>query len=187
MPIERTFRDLWTQFRRLQDTLLALRLTVVEDRPVKGDVALVDQLEDSILDQMGLLDEGLKAAQAALKAVGHPTDLGQARLAVTTCQERFHGIEQQFSADLVSYEKLKDLVSLGVRGGEWPLWAKSVKDGLEQCREPLDDASKALAACWQEIAERVGTTSISVQATNIGQKIISKLEDDTEMVHEGIT
>lgn len=186
MPIERTFRDLSTQLRRLHDTLLALRLTVVEDRPLNGDAALVDQLEDSILDQMGLLDEGLKAAQAALKAVGHPTDLGQARLALSNCQERFHGIEQQFSADLVSYEKLKDLVSLGGRGGEWPLWANSVKQGIEQCRQPLDGASKALAACWQEIAERVGMTSISVQTTYIGQKIVTEASEVKAVAQEGL-
>lgn len=156
MPIERTFEDLSTQFRRLQDTLHAVLITVVEDRPLKGDAALVDQLEDCILDQMGLLDEGLKAAQLALKAVAHPTDLDQARLALTTCQERFHGIERLFSADLVSYEKLKDLASLGARGGEWSLWANSVKQGIEQCRQPLDDASKALADCWQGIAAELG-------------------------------
>jgi hypothetical protein len=187
MPIERTFQDLSTQLRRLHDTLLALRLTVVEDRPLKGDAALVDQLEDSILDQMGLLDEGLKAAQAALKAVGHPPDFGQARSALTHCQEHFHGIEGQFSADLVSYEKLKDLASLGARGGEWRPWAISVKQGIEQCRQPLDDASKALAACWQEIAERVGMTSVSVQATNIGQKIVAEALELRDMARNGVT
>ncbi|PYV31079.1 MAG: hypothetical protein DMG22_18240 [Acidobacteria bacterium] len=187
MPIERTFQDLSTQLRKLHDTFLALRLTVVEDKPLKGDAALVDQLEDSILDQMGLLDEGRKAAEGALKAVGHPLDLSRARLALTICQERFHGIEQQFTADLVSYEKLKDLASLGARGGEWRMWANSVKQGIEQCRQPLDDASKALAACWQEIAERVGMTSISVQATNIGQKIVTEAAEAKDMVGEGIT
>jgi len=187
MPIERTFLGLSTELRRLQDTLLALRLTVVEDKPVKGEAALVDQLEDSILDQMGLLEEGLKAAQAAQKAASHPADLGRARLALTTCQERFHGMEQQFSTDLISYEKLRDLASLGARGGEWPLWAKSVKDGLEQCRGPLERSSKALAACWQEIAERVGMTSISVQTTNIGQKIVAEATELKDLARGGVT
>jgi hypothetical protein len=166
---------------------VALRLTVVEDRPRKGDAALVDQLEDTILDLMGFLDESLKAARVAQKAVGHPLDLDGARRALATCQERFHRIEQQFSADLVSYEKLKDLASLGARGGEWPPWANSVKQGIEQCRQPLDGASKALAACWQEIAERVGMTSISVQATNIGQKIVAEASELRDMARNGVT
>lgn len=188
MALEAIFRELLSELRKLQDTLVAVRLTVVEDKPVRGDAALVDQFEDTILEIMGSLDEGLKAARSAQKAVGHPTDLDGARRALAICQERFHRIEQQFAAELISYEKLKDLASLGSeRRGEWLPWANSVKQGIEQCRQPLDAANKALAACWQEIAERVGMTSVSVRSTNIGQKIISKLEDGATVAHERVT
>jgi hypothetical protein len=187
VALEATFRELFSELKKLQDTLVALRLTVVEDRPRKGDAALVDQLEDTILDVMGLLDEGLKAARAAQKAVGHPLDLDGARRGLETCQDRFHRIEQQFSADLVSYERLKDLASLGMRPGEWHSWAGTVKQGIEQCRQPLDGASKALAACWQEIAERVGMTSISVQATNIGQQITTPELEAAGVAREQVT
>jgi hypothetical protein len=188
VPLETTFRELFTELRKLQDTLVAVRLTVVEDKPVRGEAALVDYLEDSILDLMGLLDESLKAARAAQKAVGTVTDLNAARRALTICQERFHRLGQQFAIELVSYEKLKDLATLGTeRRGEWLPWSTSVKEGIEQCRQPLEGADKALAACWQEIAERVGMTSVSVQATNIGQKIVSKLEDGAELMPEGVT
>ena len=65
------------------------------------------------------------------------------------------------AADLVSYERLKDLASLGSkRGIDWVL-VNTVKQGIEQCRQPLDGADQALAVCWQEIAERVGMTSVS--------------------------
>jgi hypothetical protein len=135
-----------------------------------------------------LLDESLKAVRAAQKAVGTVTDLNAARRALTICQERFHRLGQQFALELVSYEKLKDLATLGTeRRGEWLPWSNSVKEGIEQCRQPLEGADKALAACWQEIAERVGMTSVSVQATNIGQKIVSKLEDGAELMPEGVT
>jgi hypothetical protein len=73
------------------------------------------------------------------------------------------------------------------RRGEWLPWAASVKDGVEQCREPLEGVSKALAGCWQEIAERVGTTSISVQTSNIGQKIVTRAGAAEELVEEEIT
>jgi hypothetical protein len=188
VPMEATFHNLFTELRKLHDTLIALRLTVAEDKPAKGEAALVDHLEDSILEIMGLLDEALKAARMAQKAVGNVMDLNAARRAVTVCQERFHRIERQFADELVSYEKLKDLAGLGSeRRGEWLPWSNSVKDGIEQCRQPLDGVSKALATCWQEIAERVGMTSVSVQATNIGQKIVSKLEDSVEGARAGIT
>jgi hypothetical protein len=188
VTLEATFRELFRELRKLQDTLVAVRLTVVEDKPVSGEAALVDHMEDTILDIMGSLDEGLKSARTAHKAVENSRDLDGARRALSVCQERFHRIEQQFSADLVSYEKMKDLVALGRdRRGEWLPWANSVKEGIEQCRQPLDAANKALAGCWQEIADRVGTTSVSVQTTNIGQKIVSKLEDGAEFAHERAT
>lgn len=188
MPLEATFHDLFAELRKLQDTLVAVRLTVVEDKPVKGEAALVDHLEDTILEIMGLLDESLKAARAAQKAVANVTDLNGARRALTVCQQRFHRMEQQFAAELVSYETMKDLTSLGIeRRAEWLPWSNTVKQGIELCRPPMDGISKAMAACWQEIAERVGMTSVSVQATNIGQKIVSKLDDGAEMAREGIT
>ncbi len=188
MPLEETFQALFTELRKLHDTLVAVRLTVVEDKPIRGGSALVDQLEDTILDVMGLLDESLKASRAAQRAVGNVTDLNSARRALTVCQDRFHRIERQFAAELVSYEKLTDLTTLGSeRRGEWLPWSNSVKEGIDQCRQPLDGASKALAACWQEIAERVGMNSISVQTTNIGQKIVTKLEDVAEVVRDGVT
>jgi hypothetical protein len=187
MPLEATFQQLSSELRKLHDTLVAVRLTVVEDKPVRGEAALVDHLEDTILDIMGALDEALKGARAAQKAVGNVTDLNAARRALTLCQERFHRIERQFAAELVSYERLNDLAGLGSeRRGEWLPWSNSVKDGIEQCRQPLDGVSKALAACWQEIAERVGMTSVSVQATNIGQKIVSKMEDGAEMAGQAV-
>jgi hypothetical protein len=185
MALESSFRELSSQLRKLRDMLVALRLTIAEDKPLKGQAALVDHLEDTILDLMGSLDECLAAARGAQKSVGHPLDMDGARRALTTCQERFHQIEQHYLADLASFEKLKDLESLGGRGGEWRSWAASAKDGVEQCRQPLDGASRALAGCWQEIAERVGMTSVSVQATNIGQKIVARTAE--EMVEESIS
>jgi hypothetical protein len=187
VALESTFRELFSELKKLRDTLVALRLTVGEDKPRRGEAALVDHLEDTILDLMGLLDEALKAARAAQKGVDHPLNLDGARRALTICQERFHRIGHEFSANVVSYEKLKDLASLGVRGGEWPLWANSVKQGIEQCRQPLDRAGEALAACWQEIAERVGMTSVSVQATNIGQKIVADAAELKDLAHDEVT
>lgn len=188
MALEATFRELNTQLKKLQDSLLALRLTVSEDKPLKGEAALVDQLENSILDTMGLLEDCLKGSRASQKAVDSPVDFDRARRALTICQERFHQAERKFSEELVSYEKLRDLAGLsGRRGGPWLAWANTVKHGLEQCRQPLDAVSKALAGCWQEIAERVGTTNISVQATNIGQQVTTTKSELGELEIEGVT
>jgi hypothetical protein len=188
MALEAAFRELFGELRKLHDTLVAVRLTVVEDKPLKSEAALVDRMEDTILDIMGFLDEAMKAARVAQKGAANGADLNAVRRALATCQERFHRIERQYADDLVSYELLKDLASLGSeRRGEWLPWSNSVKEGIEQCRQPLDGASKALAACWQEIAERVGMTSVSVMNTNIGQEIVAKGSELGEMVGEPIT
>jgi len=97
-------------------------------------------------------------------------------------------IEQVFTANLVSYDRVSDLTTFGAeRRGEWPSWVTSVKQGIDHCRFPLEEAGKALSECWQEIAERAGSTSISVQTTNIGQKIGRVVADGKEMVSEELT
>ncbi len=188
MALESTFRDLNSQLKKLQDNLLALRLTVTEDKPLSGEAVPVDRLEDSLLDVMGFVEDCLKESRMAKKAVDHPVDLDRARRALSVVQEKFHRVERTFTDELVSYDKVRDLVTLSAkRGGEWPSWLSSVKHGLQECRQPLDLASKALAACWQEIAERVGTTNITVQTTNIGQQISASKPQLDEVEIEGVT
>ena len=172
MPLESTFRELCDELRRLHDMLVALRLTVTEDPPVQGEAVLAEQLENSILDLMASLQEGLQHAGAALKATAHPIDLARARGSLAACQERFHKIETLYSNELACFERLKDLAALGQhRRGGWIPWARIVKEGIGLCRPPIEATRKALGNCWQEVAERTGTTSISVRTSNIGQKI----------------
>ena len=171
VALESTFRGLCDQFKRLQDNLKALYLTVAEDKPLSGEAALVDCLEETVMETMGLLDGCLSCSHSAQKSVAQP-DLDRARRALNKCQEHFHKAERQFSDELVSYEKLRHLASIGGRRGkEWASWAGSVKYGMEQCKEPFDESSKALAACWQELAEHSGNTSIVVNSRSLGQKI----------------
>ena len=59
-----------------------------------------------------------------------------------------------------------------------------IEDAIEQGRQPIEETSRALAACWQELVERSGTTSISV--TNTGQKIIARRMNE-EAVRERTT
>jgi len=176
MALEATFRQLSVSLHKLHDALNALQVTV-GDKPPDDEAALADGLENVVLDMMGTLHEARRSAMHARKAAGHPTDLDRARRTVTLCQERFHRIEQQFSSDLVSYEKLKELARLGNARRAWSPWASAVKHGIEQCREPLEAVSLALASCWQEIAERVGALNVSVHATNIGQQIAAAVPE----------
>jgi hypothetical protein len=180
MGLEKTFREFSTRLRKLGDRIDELRLAVVVDTPpAKNDAVIVDNLEYAVEDMRGWLQETLRGARTAERAVGHPVDLEKARHALGICQERFRRIEQVYSSNLVSYERMKDLTSFGSeRRGEWPSWVTSVKQGIEYCRQPLDDVRNQLAECWQEIAERVGMTSVSVRTTNIGQKVVSRAAEE---------
>jgi multidrug resistance efflux pump len=183
MALEKTFREFTTQLRRVHDRLEELRVTVVEDKPRANDAVIVDRFEYAVEDLFGAVDEISAAAGEAQRAVGYPLDIEQARQALTRCQEQFHKFEQGFNAHLVSYERIKDLTTFGTeRRGEWPSWVASVKQGIEQCREPVEAAGRCLAECWAELAERVGTMSVAINSTNIGQKIIRPLKE--EMLHE---
>jgi hypothetical protein len=186
VALEATFRDLTVCLHKLHDALNELQVTL-GDKPIDDESAVADDVETKVLDAMGTLHEARKAALNTRRAVGHPVDLDRARRALTLCQERFHRIEQQFASDLVSYEKLKELDRLGNERRAWLPWSSTVRQGIEQCRQPLEQTSAALAACWQELAERLGTMSISMQATNVGQQITVPRSRAADLEVEGVT
>jgi hypothetical protein len=162
MTLEAAFQNLGVQCRTLCDALLELRLTVVEDKPLAGDVVLVDEFGDATDELLGWLEEALKAATEGQQAVGYPVEVDRARRALTICHERFNRLRHRFSSDLVSYERIAELMSVGhERSGEWLGWANSVKEALDHCQTPLFDVDQSLFRCWQEIAERVGMRAIS--------------------------
>ena len=172
MALEAAFRDLGVQFEKLHDALRGLRLTVVEDKPSEDEAMLVEDFGDTVMDLLEGVNKASSAASDGNKAVGHPVDVDRARRALTACNERFNRAAYRFSSDLMSYERIAELGHLGrERGGEWPVWTFSVKEALDRCQQPLYDVNQALFRCWQEIAERVGMSSVSVQTTNIGQHI----------------
>jgi len=184
MALEATFRNLSLSFDHLHDGLNTLHV-MVGDRPPDVELALFDGLENALLDLMGELHEARKSALNARRALGTHRDLDGARRALTTCQHRFHRVEQQFSLNLVSYEKLKQLVSLGEKGKEWRSWADSTRRCIEECRWPTEQTSKALAACWQELAERLGMVNLSVNT--IGQQITVPKPSATTVEPESVT
>ena len=96
MALEATFRDLSVCLHHLHDALNGLQVTL-GDKPPDDESALAEGVETVVLDLMGTLHEMRKAGLNARKAVGHPLDLDKARRSLTTCQERFHRIEQQFA------------------------------------------------------------------------------------------
>ena len=172
MTVEASYQGLRLQLQRLRETVAALHVALVVDRPTQNDVALIDGLGDAVDDLLGLLKEALAAAHEACQAAEYPRDLHRATWALTNCQEQFNRFLQQMTAGLMAYERIAELLTLGVeRGGEWHGWAHSVKDAIERCREPADRVTQALLGCWQEMAAGAELHSVSIKTVSIGQQI----------------
>jgi hypothetical protein len=186
MPIEATFRELAAGLQKLNDVVNALQVTL-EDKPRHDEAAVADDMADKTLELLGLVHNARKAAGRARQSLKHPPDMDKVRRSLTVCQRQFHQIEQSYSTNLVSYEKLRELVRVGGRTKEWAGWASSTKEGIEECRVPLEAASKALAACWQELAERLGSMNISIKSVNVGQEISVPKSKAAELEVEGVT
>lgn len=170
MALESAFESLGLELEKLRDALIGLRITVVEDKPLEGAVMLVDSYCDAAEDAVGWLEESRSSARAALSAVAHPADIASARRALITCHDAYTRISQRFANDLRAYDRMSELTRLGrIRRGEWEAWVGSVKQALDRCQQPMFDVYQAISVCWQEIADRNASTSVSVSTTTIGQ------------------
>jgi hypothetical protein len=187
MALEATFRELCDRLHRLHDAWNGLQVTL-GDKPLNGESAMADDFENIVMDVAGALHDACESALQARRDSGHPCDLDSARRQLALCQERFHQINEYFTTKLASYEKLRELARLGNRRrGEWRAWTKSVKAATEQCQPPLQEATKALAKCWQEISEHSGNTSVSVRTTNVGQRIVATPSEFSGTQFERVT
>ena len=169
MAIEAAFAKLSTELRALREALVNLRLAAVDEKPARGDLVLVDLYGDGADELLGFIEEALAAVDEGLRAVVPPVDLDRARRCLTIGHECFARLNRLFATDLGRYERIADLAGIGRRRGrEWGVWALNVKTALDSCQQPLFDVNDALFGCWLEIGERIGATSVSVQATAIG-------------------
>ena len=185
MTLEAAFDALWLRLHAARDAVRELS-RIVADHPVETVPRVVDRLKEGVDDALGLVLEAIESAAEGQQAVAHPSDIDRARRPLAGCHRPFNRAVRLLSTQLASHRSLDQLAKLGLeRGGEWAAWARPVEASLELCQQSFFDASEALFDCWQELAERLGTTSVSVQTTNIGQHIA--LRKNEEMVGEGIS
>jgi hypothetical protein len=163
-------------------------MMVVEDKPLRDEVMLMERLGDAVEDSMGWLAEAQEAAEQGLRAASGEFDSSGARRALIGCQDKFNRLTQEYFSDLASYERIDELVKFGLRSrGERLRWSNAVKQALEEYQQPLQDAAHALFLCWQELVDRLGIQSVSVHTTNIGQKIVSDVRDGKRPLVEELT
>jgi hypothetical protein len=177
MSLDATLALLRQEIARMQEVVSALRVTVIEDRPARGSVVLVDQLDNLITDLSSALEEADALAAQALQGAQPNGTLENVRTALRDMHALINRCAASFIGDLASHDRLAQLLEMGdERGRGWWQWSQEVKTAIERCGAPLHAVAAALADCWSELAERLARNSVSVQATNIGQQIT--LRDD---------
>ena len=179
MALQVAFESVHASLKELQDALLHLQWAV-EARSPQIDHHLAGRLEDQVIPDLlqCIIKDALVAAENGIAASGQPPDVAACGLALLACQKSVNAIVEEFWTELGSYRPIADLIGLGEeRSAEWQVWTYGVLNALDGCQQPAYHVSEALLRCWQELLERIGTTSISVRATNIGQQIGLSEED----------
>ena len=68
MAIEAAFQNLADKFRAAREAFECLRLTAVEDRPLRNDVLLIERLGNAVDDLQGWLEEAAAAHVAVMES-----------------------------------------------------------------------------------------------------------------------
>ena len=180
MALEVTFRDLVQTVRDLGDALSGLKSHLVHDAHPADKRSLTEKLGEAAEACSGWQFEALTAAGEARLATGYPLDLDKVRRALVLCQEKYDEARKHFEANLASDEQMEYLTEIKTskeryrserEADQWDMWATSVLSGLKSCRKAFPEVQIGLTRCWQELAERVGANSVSVQTRVVGQEV----------------
>ena len=181
MSLEGALVSLRHSIAGLQEVVSDLRVIVTEDKPARGGVVLVDQLDNVVTELSSALEEADAKAAEALQLVEPGGSLDHVRGALHHIHGLLNTFAVQYVAELASHGPVSQLLLMGrERGREWREWTREVKTAIERCVTPMKTASAAVLECWSELALRLARHSVSVQATNIGQQITVR-EDALEM------
>ena len=131
--------DLWAAVSEL--VLIAL-----EDTPQPADLAVVDDLVDSV--------SGLQGDVAACRDLLAPGPAGLTGPAMAVLQHQLAGATARYWARIRAYEAVAELRRAArSRQGDWPSWVTSVQRSAARCEDPLRAAETACHAAWAELLE----------------------------------
>ena len=181
MSLETALESLRRELARLLEAVSALHVTVTEDKPARGAVVLVDQLDNLVTDLSGTLEEADALVAQALESSQPNGPLDKARTALRQVHELINRFTAAYAGELATHDRIAQLLEMGhERGREWREWSEVVKTAIERCATPMKIVAGRLLECWSELAGRLARNSVSVQATNIGQQITLR-EDQLEL------
>jgi hypothetical protein len=161
MPLESALRDLACKLAALSQGVAEL-YTVARDRP--ESIALADAYEQALDDILMALGEAHARLTPILSNYNANYNDNKADLwpALLLCQARIDHVATQLCC-LQSADRIAPLMRFGVRqGGEWPQWARLVKEGVSRCLPPLHQVQAAQLLCWQEMAEHSASGALFV-------------------------
>lgn len=195
MALDRVFQELCDRLRALESGLDELSSAVLHSKPAAGKAKagpskehyLADRLWEMVAEMQGRQKESYIAAVEAKRAVESPLNLDRAWRMLKTSQEVVNLIGRQYASDMVSYERVSDLMMLRTEHPEWAGWVEAQLLQLQRLGKQIGDTSEAFLPCWQEIAERVGMTNVSVQATAVGQQTSAPDLVESHAIREGVT
>jgi hypothetical protein len=181
VSLEAALASLRRELAHLHEVVSTLRVTVVEDRPTRGAVVLVDHLDNLVTELSSALEEADSHAAQALQ-IDPNGPLENVRAIARNIHDLLNRFATKYVDELASHDHIAQLLEMGrERGREWREWTLEVKTAIERCRTPMNVVASAMVDFWTELAERLARNSVSVQATNIGQQITVR-EDQLEFV-----
>lgn len=171
MALQQAFKDLVEKLDGLNYAVSDLAVDL-EPNPIRDEPHLVQQLSDKLVPLEASAEEALAAAKVAVGAAGYPLDIDRLRQNMIDVQRAYNEVLRIYLSDLVFNRDLAELTERGGRRGDaWRRWGIAVTTSIARCRQPLFDVSESLFQCWQELVDRIGMNSVSVQTKAVGQEI----------------
>src|SRR5215468_6010738 len=128
MSLETTFESLRCELGFLQETVSSLHVTATEDKPVRGEVALVTRLEDVVTDLVGTLEGALIYAAKGSQTSKQDQVSSELRITLRDSHDLINRFARTFYTNLATHESIAQLLQMGrERGKGWHRWAGVVK------------------------------------------------------------
>src|SRR5215471_5474365 len=113
MSLETTFEALHRKVGLLHEAVSSLHVTATEDKPVRGEVALVSKFEDVITDLMGTLEGAVIHAAKGVHASQQDETSSNVRNALRDCHDLINRFARSFYTDLATHESITRLLQMG--------------------------------------------------------------------------
>jgi len=199
MSLELAFELLSKRLESLRDEVEELRFNAADffppthpgannnsDEHKQRAPSPVETLGENAEAVKGDLHEALAAFAKALAAMRPPRDLQHAQAALIDVSRYLNDAVDRFRKDIMQPTTLQLLSEMASElSGEWPEWLQQIKSITYTTRDKFLEVWRALCQCWEELADKLSSSAVSVQTTNIGQQITAP--EMRETVLEGMT